>query len=176
MPISNWLDFRGPNGIWTLEQKAKKTERKLSKKSKNEIKKETQEEIHEDHKRKNDAADRNKERQTDAKLQTVFVKGASHCSLDSACDQTRKESIHQNASDLKSTIDPISDTFLKSFEQIQPSLTHLAIAKLVQLKLVHLVVSQNVDGLFLKTGLLREYLCEMHGNFFLDECVYCLKR
>lgn len=42
--------------------------------------------------------------------------------------------------------------------------------------LIHFIISQNVDGLFLKTGINRRFICELHGNFFLDECDTCESR
>ena len=35
------------------------------------------------------------------------------------------------------------------------------------------MVSQNVDGLFLRAGIPRSKISELHGNFFLDECSVC---
>ena len=47
-----------------------------------------------------------------------------------------------------------SDTNM-TFELAQPTITHMALVGMVKAKIVQLVISQNVDGLHLKSGLLR---------------------
>lgn len=42
--------------------------------------------------------------------------------------------------------------------------------------LVKHVISQNVDGLFIRTNINRENISELHGNYFIDECSNCLSR
>ena len=63
-----------------------------------------------------------------------------------------------------------------NFKEVRPSFTHLTLTKLAELNRIQLIISQNVDGIFLKCGLTRNLLSEMHGNFFLDECSTCLRR
>lgn len=60
-----------------------------------------------------------------------------------------------------------------SFENAMPSLTHAVIAALHRQKLIHYVISQNIDALHLKSGLPRESLSELHGNLFVDWCAHC---
>lgn len=60
-----------------------------------------------------------------------------------------------------------------SFETAKPTYTHMALKALVEAQKVHFIISQNIDGLFLKTGIQRRYLAELHGNFYLDECNVC---
>ena len=54
-------------------------------------------------------------------------------------------------------------------------LQHMAIAGLIHADLVHLVVSQNVDALHLRSGVPRKNLSELHGNIFLEKCRKCDK-
>ena len=42
-----------------------------------------------------------------------------------------------------------------TFDEAKPSLTHMALLKLVQENFVKYIISQNVDGLHLKSGLQR---------------------
>ncbi|CAD7957726.1 unnamed protein product [Amoebophrya sp. A25] len=56
----------------------------------------------------------------------------------------------------------------------EPSFTHRAIAKLVELGMVKAVLSQNVDNLHRKSGLRdRTQLAELHGNLMVETCPNC---
>ncbi|THD22195.1 putative chromatin regulatory protein sir2 [Fasciola hepatica] len=55
----------------------------------------------------------------------------------------------------------------------KPTFTHMAIKALVAHGFVRHVISQNVDGLHMRSGLPREKLSELHGNLFLEQCVSC---
>eukprot|EP00904_Undaria_pinnatifida_P005229 jgi/Undpi1/1836/HiC_scaffold_12.g05223.m1 len=54
-----------------------------------------------------------------------------------------------------------------------PTLGHMALLALVKEGLVHAIISQNVDGLHLRSGIPREKLCELHGNLFMEVCSGC---
>ncbi|XP_046401195.1 NAD-dependent protein deacetylase Sirt6 isoform X2 [Ischnura elegans] len=60
-----------------------------------------------------------------------------------------------------------------SFDDAVPTFTHMALASLVKHGKIHYVVSQNIDGLHLKSGLQRSFISELHGNMFIDECDRC---
>ena len=49
----------------------------------------------------------------------------------------------------------------------------MAIAKLVEEDKVKFVVSQNIDGLHLRSALKREKLAELHGDMFVESCSTC---
>ncbi|MEW5313793.1 MAG: hypothetical protein WDW38_005330 [Sanguina aurantia] len=59
------------------------------------------------------------------------------------------------------------------FEFAKPSFTHQAISALVACGKVVLVVSQNVDGLHLRSGVPRDKMAELHGNCFAERCTRC---
>ena len=54
-----------------------------------------------------------------------------------------------------------------------PSPAHMAIVKLHKEGLVKFTVSQNVDGLHLRSGIPSHQLAELHGNTNLEKCTTC---
>lgn len=62
-----------------------------------------------------------------------------------------------------------------SFGAAVPTLSHMVLSDLVHRGLVAFIVSQNVDGLHLRSGVPRNALAELHGNVFAEQCVPCGK-
>jgi len=62
-----------------------------------------------------------------------------------------------------------------SWDDAQPTKTHMALAKLVEVGKVSFIVTQNIDGLHLRSGVPRTSIAELHGNMFLDQCDKCHK-
>ncbi|ROT65169.1 NAD-dependent protein deacetylase Sirt6 [Penaeus vannamei] len=60
-----------------------------------------------------------------------------------------------------------------SWDDARPTLTHMAILSLERQGYVQYVITQNIDGLHLRSGLPRQKLSELHGNMFVDICNYC---
>ncbi|KAF7274779.1 sirtuin 6 [Rhynchophorus ferrugineus] len=60
-----------------------------------------------------------------------------------------------------------------SFNDAVPTKTHMALKHLIDKQIIHYIVSQNIDGLHLKTGVPRSHLAELHGNMFIGQCDTC---
>lgn len=63
-----------------------------------------------------------------------------------------------------------------SWDNARPTLTHMAILSMERAGYVQYVVTQNIDGLHLRSGLQRQKLAELHGNMFVDKCNYCQRQ
>ncbi|XP_050036457.1 NAD-dependent protein deacetylase Sirt6-like [Dermacentor andersoni] len=60
-----------------------------------------------------------------------------------------------------------------SFDDAVPTSTHMALVELARSSHLKFLVSQNVDGLHLKSGFPMDILTDLHGNMFLDRCNQC---
>lgn len=61
----------------------------------------------------------------------------------------------------------------KSVLKAIPSISHMGIVRLHQNGMIKLLISQNTDGLHLRSGINPSALCELHGNTNLEVCVKC---
>ncbi|KAJ1422148.1 DHS-like NAD/FAD-binding domain-containing protein, partial [Ochromonadaceae sp. CCMP2298] len=62
-----------------------------------------------------------------------------------------------------------------AFNHAIPSFAHNAIACLLHAGIFTHLVSQNVDGLHLRSGVSEAQLSELHGNIFKERCTECGK-
>eukprot|EP00339_Tiarina_fusa_P002033 CAMPEP_0117069028 /NCGR_PEP_ID=MMETSP0472-20121206/48376_1 /TAXON_ID=693140 ORGANISM="Tiarina fusus, Strain LIS" /NCGR_SAMPLE_ID=MMETSP0472 /ASSEMBLY_ACC=CAM_ASM_000603 /LENGTH=301 /DNA_ID=CAMNT_0004791323 /DNA_START=389 /DNA_END=1297 /DNA_ORIENTATION=+ len=60
--------------------------------------------------------------------------------------------------------------------QAEPTFAHKAIQKICEIpEKSHFVISTNIDGLHMKSGLTNENLSELHGNVYSEVCCCCNK-
>jgi len=85
--------------------------------------------------------------------------------------QSKEKQTTESGDDVAEVVD--DDDSSSSFQQARPTRTHDLLTKLHELGKVHFVISQNVDGLHLRSGFPRGSLIELHGNVFLERCVEC---
>ncbi|XP_055676909.1 NAD-dependent protein deacetylase Sirt6 [Lutzomyia longipalpis] len=67
----------------------------------------------------------------------------------------------------------LKPTMNVSFNEAIPTKTHMALKALVESGHVKYIVSQNIDGLHLRSGLQRQFLAELHGNMYVEQCNKC---
>lgn len=70
---------------------------------------------------------------------------------------------------------PAAQTRSFHIAEARASLTHMALVELQSRGILKGVVSQNVDGLHRKTGIIPENMAEVHGNINLEYCSRCNK-
>lgn len=60
-----------------------------------------------------------------------------------------------------------------SFAEAIPTKCHMALKALLDSGYIKYIVSQNIDGLHMKSGVKRRHLAELHGNMFVENCDKC---
>ncbi|CAH1791786.1 unnamed protein product [Owenia fusiformis] len=62
------------------------------------------------------------------------------------------------------------------YEELRPTYTHEALAKLIEMGHIKYLISQNCDGLHRLSGVPFDSLAELHGNAYHERCEDCTAR
>jgi len=149
-------DFRGPTGIWTIEEREKKR-KKRKKKQKSKKSAKSEDEIE---------AETREDQPTSAFKQETQPATTAAKETQPAVPQppnTRKRKLKAGPQQNETV----------SFEDAQPTLTHRAITKLAELDVVKYCITQNVDGLHRRSGIPRSKFAVLHGCVFTLKCERC---
>jgi NAD-dependent SIR2 family protein deacetylase len=61
-------------------------------------------------------------------------------------------------------------------EESSPSVSHMAIKTLIGREMFKFLVSQNTDGLHLRSGVNFNQIAELHGNRNVESCLQCSRK
>ena len=138
-------DFRGPKGIWTLEAKEKKKGKKAK-----QLKKRKLEEMM-------------------MSTSTLLLEGGSGEEVTLELSPSTSASTPPLPPTAPLEAPPSNDPF----QAVPPTPTHMALARLVSRNVLRCVITQNVDGVHLRSGVPRDNLCILHGDCFTEKCEKC---
>lgn len=62
------------------------------------------------------------------------------------------------------------------FTQAMPSVSHLVILALLRSGHIKSIITQNIDGLHAISGVKHSECSEVHGNVFVERCIFCGRR
>jgi NAD-dependent SIR2 family protein deacetylase len=62
------------------------------------------------------------------------------------------------------------------WDQVKPNPNHYTIVELKEIGKLNYLISQNVDGLHVKSGIPFDILSELHGNLYFMKCLSCNKK
>jgi NAD+-dependent protein deacetylase sirtuin 6 len=149
-------DFRGPNGIWTIEQQQQQQRQQKRKKTQKASKKRPQ-----------------KKDPVNTCSGTVNLEDAgskAQPTTNAISSNSSSSSNTTNAEDAESKERPSMN-----FATAKPTLTHRIITQLVQPErnVIQFVITQNVDGLHRRSGLSRNIHAVVHGCAFTEQCEDC---
>ena len=64
----------------------------------------------------------------------------------------------------------------RRIEDVRPNRAHIIVADLIDQGFIKFLISQNVDGLHIMSGVPVEKIAELHGNHYLMVCDHCDKK
>lgn len=178
-------DFRGPNGIWTKEnQDAKK--RKLEAKQNQQRGRRGQQPKMNKNAIIGGGANGNRKKlkcEGDASSAGGKNDATANSPAGETCDTQQSTSTSdpdqfatsplQNKVKTEATASLSGSSKAFSFSDAKPTLTHRAITKLTHLSKIKYTITQNVDGLHMRSGIPRDNHCFLHGCIFTEKCEDC---
>ena len=175
-------DFRGPKGIWTVEEEEKKAQDKEERKRKRQKNKKRTKKTVTDNETATTAdvasSSSNSKPQCDGGKVSEFYNSPSRAASSASATKRKRDDEGDNGDSGSSNNGTSAATALKesttpSFESAKPTFTHRALTELASQDIVKYVVTQNVDGLHRRSGLPRSKHAVLHGCVFTEKCERC---
>jgi mono-ADP-ribosyltransferase sirtuin 6 len=154
-------DFRGPNGIWTIEKKRKNQTKYKQPPQERQQQLGNHEVVVVEKTLQSSKGSRKRSQPTRPDI-THSVTLSTTTSL--------KRPTHSTPS---SKEEDDANNNLTNFSNAQPTITHRAITKLANTGKLKYCITQNVDGLHRRSGLSRKYHSTVHGCVFTEKCSHC---
>ena len=188
-------DFRGPKGIWTVEEEEKKAKDKEERKRKRQTKQkkgvtkqqETADDVIVDtaaaaaREGAADVGETAKPQCDDGKVSEYYNSPSRAASTSASATKRKRDDDESDKSgdgdgsdnNGTSAATALKESTTPSFESARPTFTHRALTKLASVDIVKYVVTQNVDGLHRRSGLPRSKHAVLHGCVFTEKCERC---
>ncbi len=111
---------------------------------------------------------------TQISLLATLMKSARHCVIYTGAGISTSAGIPDfRGPKGKWTLQALGEQPIIPTHYKQPTICHMSIKKLLDEKLIKFVVSQNTDGLHIRSGVDFHKIAELHGNGFKELCKEC---
>jgi NAD-dependent SIR2 family protein deacetylase len=166
-------DFRGPNGIWTIQKRLKAAAKAAASDEtpSNQSRGSNFSDTSSNSSKKSTSGGQNQPRAQKRKRENSGT-NVNHSNAKEEDDKDDLESLRDSKKPKIKEEDETKSLMQAgevTWQDAQPGLTHMALMALTKKGVIEYIVTQNVDGLHVKSGIAPAKLSELHGNVFKEK-------